>query len=82
LTIIARTVSDLASKAIQRAPLSMGDRLECYRILAQWGIGRLRPVTGRIFGDGVFAGKPVPVSPPDPSISVDVVVAGRSGVRS
>lgn len=69
-------------RAIQRAPLSAADRRACYRILAQWGTDRAAPVTGRIFGRGVLAGEPVPVEPPDPSVSVDAAVAGRGGVRS
>ena len=69
-------------RAIQRAPLSAANRRACYRILVEWGAGRLAPVTGRILGRGVFAGEPVTVEPPDPSISVDAVVAGRGGVRS
>jgi glycosyltransferase involved in cell wall biosynthesis len=68
--------------AIQRAPLSRADRRECYRILAQWSAGRMRPVVSRILGAGVLAGKPVPVPPPQASISVDAVVAGRGGVQS
>jgi glycosyltransferase involved in cell wall biosynthesis len=68
--------------AIQRAPLSMADRLECYRILAQWSGGRLAPVIRRMTGAGIFAGEPVPVPPPLASISVDKVVAGRGGVQS
>ena len=68
--------------AILRAPLSWADRRECFRILAEWGAGRVLPVSGRIFGSGVLTGEPVPVEPPDASISVDDVVAGRGEVRS
>lgn len=68
--------------AIRRAPLSSADRLECYRILAEWGIGRLRPVASRALGRGMLAGEPVPVPPPSGSISVDAVVAGRGGAMS
>jgi glycosyltransferase involved in cell wall biosynthesis len=68
--------------AIRRAPLTATDRRECYRILAQWAAGRAYPVASRIVGRGVLAGDPVPVEPPLASISVDALVAGRSGSRS
>ncbi len=67
--------------AIKRAPLSATDRRACYRILAAWAAGRLAPVAGRMMGGGVLAGEPVPVEPPDSSISVDAVVAGHDRVR-
>jgi glycosyltransferase involved in cell wall biosynthesis len=57
--------------AIQRAPLSLADRRQCYRYLAQWFASRARP------GRGPHE-TPLLTSPPQPSvISVDTVVAGR-----
>jgi glycosyltransferase involved in cell wall biosynthesis len=57
-------------RAIRRAPLSVADRRECYRYLAQWFTSRARS------GAGAQAA-PVPVAYPD--IRVDSVVAGRQG---
>lgn len=68
--------------AIRKAPLSSGDRLECYQILARWGVGRARPAARRVLDGGVFAGEPVPVPPPSESISVEKTVAGRTGAGS
>jgi glycosyltransferase involved in cell wall biosynthesis len=69
--------------AIQRAPLSSADRLECYGILARWGGGRALPAINRAMRLGnLRAGEPVPVPPPDASLSVDAVVAGRRAVNS
>ena len=56
--------------AIRRAPLSVADRRECYRYLAQWLASRGRP--GAAGQD-----EPVPVAHPD--IQVDSIVAGRQG---
>ena len=57
-------------RAIRRAPLSVADRRECYRYLAQWFASRVRP--GAAGQD-----EPVPVAHPD--IPVDSIVAGRQG---
>lgn len=68
--------------AIQQAPLSPADRLQCYGILARWGASRALPVINRVFRLGnLRAGKPVPVPPPDASLSVDTVVSGRRVVN-
>jgi glycosyltransferase involved in cell wall biosynthesis len=56
--------------AIRRAPLSVADRRDCYRYLAQWFASRVR--TGAAEQD-----EPVPVAHPD--IQVDSIVAGRQG---
>lgn len=65
--------------AIQEAPLSAADRLECYGILARWGAGRALPAVNRALRKGdLRAGEPVPVPAPDPSLSVDALVAGRT----
>ena len=55
-------------RAIQRAPLSVADRRECYRYLAQWLTSHKRPGT---------AGQDEPVPVAHPHIQVDSVVAGR-----
>ena len=62
--------SGRTSAAIRRAPLSVADRRECYRYLAQWLASRGRP--GAAGQD-----EPVPVAHPD--IQVDSIVAGRQG---
>ena len=54
--------------AIQRAPLSIADRRECYRYLAQWFTSRARPGT---------AGQEEPVPMAHQDIQVDSIVAGR-----
>jgi glycosyltransferase involved in cell wall biosynthesis len=54
--------------AIRRAPLSLADRRECYRYLAQWLASHKRPGATR-------HDEPVPVAHPD--IQLDAVVAGR-----
>jgi glycosyltransferase involved in cell wall biosynthesis len=59
--------------AIQRAPLSVADRRECYRYLAQWLVGHVRPGTAG-------QDEPVPVAHAD--IPVDSIVAGRAGKLS
>lgn len=69
--------------AIQSAPLSAADRLRCYGILTQWGASRALPAFNRVMRLGnLRAGEPVPVPPPDASLSVDAVVAGRPRVNS
>ena len=55
-------------RAIRRAPLSVPDRRECYRYLAQWLASRVRQDAGG-------QDEPVPVGHQD--IPVDSVVAGR-----
>jgi glycosyltransferase involved in cell wall biosynthesis len=54
--------------AIQRAPLSVADRRECYRYLAQWLISHQRP--------GI-APPDEPVPSIDPDITLESIVAGR-----
>ena len=56
--------------AIRRAPLSVADRRECYRYLAQWVASHGRP--GALGQD-----EPIPVAHAD--IKVDSIVAGREG---
>jgi glycosyltransferase involved in cell wall biosynthesis len=69
--------------AIQRAPLSAADRLQCYEILAQWGASRALPAFNRALRLGnLRAGESVSVPPPDASLSVDAVVAGQPRVSS
>jgi glycosyltransferase involved in cell wall biosynthesis len=63
--------------AIRRAPLSTSDKAACYRLLAEWIVGRAIPVTGRAVSGGVFKGEPVKIAPPAQRVSVDEVVAGR-----
>jgi glycosyltransferase involved in cell wall biosynthesis len=53
--------------AIRRAPLSVADRRDCYRYLAQWLASRGRP----------GAGQDEPVLVVHPDIQIDSVVAGR-----
>jgi glycosyltransferase involved in cell wall biosynthesis len=55
--------------AIRHAPLSPGDRQECYRCLAQWLASRALPGRARRAEEPASAAPPV--------ISVDSVVAGR-----
>jgi len=55
--------------AIRHAPLSPGDRQECYRCLAQWLTSRALPGRARRAEE--------PASTAQPVISVDAVVAGR-----
>ena len=59
--------------AIRRAPLSVADRRECYRYLAQWLASRGRP--------GAH-GQDDPVSVAHSDIQVDSIVAGRQGRSS
>jgi len=60
-------------RAIHRAPLSVADRRECYRYLAQWLTSRVRP-------DAAGQSRPVPVAHPD--IPVNSIVVGRPGKLS
>lgn len=54
---------------IRRAPISRADRRECYRYLAEWFTGRIRP-------GHADPGDPVTVDPL-PGIPVNFIVAGR-----
>ncbi len=60
-------------RMIQRAPLSVADRRECHRYLAQWLVRRVRQ-------GGLGQAEPVPVAHQD--IPVDSIVAGRQGGHS
>lgn len=62
--------------AIRRAPLSPGDRRECYRYLAQWLAGRAVPVANRTLrGETLRAWEPTTAE--QAAVSADAVVAGR-----
>jgi glycosyltransferase involved in cell wall biosynthesis len=62
--------------AIRRAPLSPGDRAQCYRYLGRWLAGRAVPAVSRtLHGNALHAWEPLEQSVPD--ISVDSLVAGR-----
>jgi glycosyltransferase involved in cell wall biosynthesis len=62
--------------AIRRAPLSAGDRMECYRVLARWAAGRALPVAERaVRGDLLTLDAPPP-SQHQPLFTIDSVVAG------
>jgi glycosyltransferase involved in cell wall biosynthesis len=64
--------------AIRRAPLSPGERRECYGVLARWIAGHAAPMNGRIPAPKMSpAAGPHPLVPAD--ISIDKVVAGRPG---
>jgi glycosyltransferase involved in cell wall biosynthesis len=62
--------------AIQRAPLPLEDRRECYRILARWAAGRAFPVTGRALSRSGLPTR-ASASPAPPGMSVRTVVAGQ-----
>jgi len=62
--------------AIRGAPLSVADRRQCYRYLAEWIVGRLMPVANRTVRREALRAW-VPTSAPRAEISVDAVVAGR-----
>jgi len=63
--------------AIRRAPLSVADRQECYRYLAQWAAGRALPVVDQvILRRAPRAAEPTALIAQQ-DISVDAVVAGR-----
>lgn len=64
--------------ALRRAPLSSGERRECYGYLTQWLAGRAVPVVGRTLHGGALEAKE-PASAERPDIPVDAVVAGRDG---
>ncbi|MER5437871.1 glycosyltransferase family 2 protein [Streptomyces sp. NPDC002790] len=59
--------------AIRRAPLSSAERAECYRHLAAWATSRARPGAGERVEDRA------PVDPSQLDVSVDDLVAGRTG---
>jgi hypothetical protein len=59
---------------INRAPLTWNERTECYRHLGAWLTSRARPGAGERVEDRA------PVDHPE--LSVDAIVAGRSGERS
>jgi glycosyltransferase involved in cell wall biosynthesis len=64
------------ASAIRRAPLSAGDRQECYRVLGRFVATRALPVAKRtISRSGLQAGESVSTAPPD--MSVNAVVAGQ-----
>jgi glycosyltransferase involved in cell wall biosynthesis len=65
------------ASAIRRAPLSPGERRECYRVLARFVASRAMPVAKRTLSrSGLQAGEPGSTAPPD--MSIDAVVAGQS----
>jgi glycosyltransferase involved in cell wall biosynthesis len=71
--------------AIRRAPLSASERAECHRELARFAVGRALPVVSRTLSrSGLALGENGPALSPDsaPQVSVDAVVAGRTGSRS
>lgn len=60
--------------AIHRAPLTVAEKRECYRLLARWGAGRALPVVSRTLSrSGLTRDEPQTVATED--ISVDAVVA-------
>jgi glycosyltransferase involved in cell wall biosynthesis len=64
------------ASAIRRAPLSSGDRQECYGVLARFVGTRALPVARRtISGSGLQAEESVSAAPPD--MSINAVVAGQ-----
>jgi glycosyltransferase involved in cell wall biosynthesis len=72
---------------IRRAPLSAGDRQECYRYLARWAAGRAIPVAERVIrrkpldpGESFSSGVPDEAGPP--AILVDALVAGSDRGRA
>jgi glycosyltransferase involved in cell wall biosynthesis len=67
---------------IQRAPLSAGERRECYGHLARWAAGRALPVAGRILARKPLQGgaESAPEEPPpagQPVISIGELVVGQ-----
>jgi len=67
--------------AIRRAPLSPGDRRECYGYLARWLASRALPVAGRSLHGGALHGADATAAP-RAAILVDALVAGREGKGS
>jgi glycosyltransferase involved in cell wall biosynthesis len=71
--------------AIRRAPLSPAERAACYRVLARFAAGRALPVVSRTLSRAGLAppGQGDGLAPDAAShVSVDAVVAGRSGSLS
>ncbi|MGO9079746.1 MAG: glycosyltransferase family 2 protein [Streptosporangiaceae bacterium] len=67
--------------AIRRAPLSLADRQECYRLLARWAASRTVPVAGRVLSrSGLRTAEPGSAAPA--GVSADAVVAGPPGKSS
>jgi glycosyltransferase involved in cell wall biosynthesis len=62
--------------AIRRAPLSPGERQECYRVLARFMGSRAIPVTRRTLSRSGLQGRES-VSAAPPAMSIDAVVAGQ-----
>ena len=63
-------------EAIQAAPLSRGERQECYRHLVRWLTSRAVPVARRtVQGGALHSSDPTAAVPPD--LSVNALVAGR-----
>lgn len=68
-------------RAIQNAPLSPADRMECYRYLARWLAGRAVPAISRSLSGGTLRAREFnPTARAD--ISVDALVAGRERRRA
>jgi len=63
--------------AIQRAPISGAERMQCYRIMAEWFGSRATPAVRRITRGGMLTGQPVEIPPPPEWLSVEALVAGR-----
>jgi glycosyltransferase involved in cell wall biosynthesis len=61
--------------AIGRSPLSIADRGQCYKYLAEWIVNRALPVTRQVFGQGVFAWEDATIPPPV-HIPLEKIVAG------
>ncbi|MET9696765.1 glycosyltransferase family 2 protein [Streptomyces sp. NPDC006529] len=62
--------------AVRRAPLSAADRRACHRHLAAWMASRVRPGAGERVEDRT------PVDPDRFAVSLDALVAGRSGRKA
>jgi glycosyltransferase involved in cell wall biosynthesis len=70
------------ASAIHRSPLPPAERRECYRVLMRFAAGRALPVVSRTLArTGLTLPEPGDGLAPDtaPHVSVDAVVAGRSG---
>ena len=65
------------ASAIRRAPLTLVERQECYRVLARFVAGRAVPVAQRVLSRrGLQATESVSAAPP--GMSIDAVVAGQA----
>jgi glycosyltransferase involved in cell wall biosynthesis len=62
---------------IRRAPLSGAERRQCYRVLAEWFVGRATPALKRVARGGMFSGKRVGIPSPPEWLAVDTLVAGQ-----